>query len=111
MKKLVVIFLAFFILGFASVCLGQTPYTYTLSFDHDGLNTDSYAVTVDGVRATITPTCAVVGTTRTCSSPLTLTMNTVHSVTVIAVGTFGEASSIPFVCDVPKNPANPKVRK
>lgn len=87
------------------------PASFTLSFEHDGLNTDSYAVSVDGVRTTIVPTCVGAGVARTCSSPLSLVLNTMHTVVVYAVGTFGEAGSIPFVCDVPKVPANPKVKK
>jgi hypothetical protein len=100
------------LLLFATSVYAQPPSAiFTLSFEHDGLNTDSYAVTVDGIRTTITPTCVGTGIARTCSSPLTLVLNIVHNVVVVAVGTFGESSSIPFVCDVPKAPVNMKVKK
>lgn len=108
MKK---IYLTFILLLFASVVSAQTSAVFTLSFDHDGLYTDSYAQTIDGVRTVITPTCVVTGNTRTCTNPITLVLNVVHTVTVIAVGTFGESVSIPFVCDVPKAPVNNKVKK
>ena len=106
-----VICLTFILLFLASVASAQTSAIFTLSFDHDGLNTESYAQTVDGVRTVIVPTCVVAGTTRTCSNPITLVLNVVHTVTVIAVGTFGESTSLPFVCDVPKAPVNNKVKK
>ena len=107
MKRIILTVVFLFL---ASVAYAQTG-TFTLSFEHDGLNTDSYAQTIDGVRTVIVPTCVVAGTTRTCSNPITLTLNVVHTVTVIAVGTFGESVSLPFVCDVPKAPVNNKVKK
>lgn len=107
--KRIILALAF--LFIASLSYGQTTKTYSLEFNHDGLNTDGYEVSVDGVRTIIAPTCTGSGDTRLCTSPLTLVINTNHSVSVFAVGTFGEAGSIPFVCAVPKTPANPKVKK
>lgn len=83
--------------------------TFTLEFNHDGLNTSSYDVIVDGVRSLISPTCSGTGDARHCTSPLTLVLNTNHTVSVVAVGDFGEATSIPFVCAVPRAPASPSV--
>jgi hypothetical protein len=42
--------------------LAPVPPTTMLAFDHDGLNTDGYALWVDGVRQTVTTT--LVGTTE-----------------------------------------------
>lgn len=93
------------------ILLQPPTRTYTLQFNHDGVNTDTYDVSVDGVRTTIAPTCSGTGDTRLCTNPITLTLNTRHTVLVYAVGLFGEGVSLPFICDVPKGPANPKVVK
>lgn len=108
MKKLLLVLL---VLGCASVVSAQNTRVFTLQFNHDGLNTDTYFVEIDGTRTIITPACTGTGDTRLCTSPVTLVLNIVHNVKVVASGTFGEASSVPFVCDVPKVPVNNRVTK
>lgn len=88
----------------------QTPRTYTLSFQHDGVNTDSYVVTVDAGIVTVNVTCTGEGAARTCAGPLTMTQNVNHTVVVKAVGPFGEASSVPFVAAPPAAPGVVKIR-
>jgi hypothetical protein len=95
---------------FLALLQPPTSKVFTLEFNHDGLNTSTYEVSVDSVRSLISPTCVGSGDTRLCTSPLTLTLNTNHTVSVYAVGTFGETVSLPFLCAVPKVPANPKVK-
>lgn len=95
---------------FLALLQPPTSKVFTLEFNHDGLNTSTYEVSVDGVHSLISPTCAGSGDTRLCTSPLTLVLNTNHTVLVYAVGTFGEASSLPFLCAAPKGPANLKVK-
>jgi hypothetical protein len=91
----------------------QTPQlrTYTLTFNHDGVGTSEYAMEVDGVRQTITPTCTGEGEARLCTALVQITYNVEHSVKVFAVGDFGEAGSLPFECKLPKIPNNTKVQK
>jgi len=97
---------------FAGVASAQTTRVYTLQFNHDGVNTESYEVVVDGTRTAITPVCTGVADARVCTSPLPLTYGVEHSVNVVAVGLFGEASGpIPFVCTPPKVPNNQKVTR
>ncbi len=78
----------------------QQTRVYTLYWTHDGANTESYAQVVDGVRTTICTvsacTCTGSGAARQCSAPITLTFGVEHSVSVVAVGLFGEAESVPF---------------
>lgn len=109
MKKILFTLAFIFLASFAYA--QPSSYTFTYSFEHDGLNTDSYAVSVDGVRVTITPTCIGTGSARTCSGPLLLVLNVTHTIIFYAVGTFGESGSIPFVSDIPKTPVNLKVKK
>lgn len=83
----------------------QTPgpvHTYTISFEHDGVATDRYAVLVDGVAVNVGITCA--GTPRICSGSLPMTQNVPHLVIVKAIGTFGEMASDPFSAAPPTAP-------
>jgi hypothetical protein len=90
------------------------PRTYTCYWTHDGTNADdSYRILVDGVVAVDSvalSACAVAGTVRTCQSPLTMTTNVNHVVTVQALNIFGEASAPPFAANPPKPPAGVGVK-
>lgn len=81
--------------------------TYTCLWNHDGLNTDSYVVLVDGQPAlTISNDafrCPVAGPPRECRAELPMTTGVVHTVIVKAVNVFGEAPSDPFVTNPPTN--------
>lgn len=85
------------------------PRNYTLSFEHDGVNTTGYEVLVDAVVTPVTVTCNS-ATPRVCSGPLTMTTNVSHTVIVKALGTFGEASSDPFGAAPPTRPGAVVVR-
>jgi hypothetical protein len=90
------------------------PRTYTCYWTHDGTNADdSYRILVDGVatvQSVPLSACTVVNTTRTCTSPLTMTTNVNHVVTVQALNIFGEASAPPFAANPPKPPAGVGVK-
>jgi hypothetical protein len=90
------------------------PRTYTCYWTHDGTNADDrYRILVDGVVAVDTvplSACSVAGTVRSCTSPLTMTTNVNHVVTVQAVNIFGEASAPPFAANPPKSPAGVGVK-
>ena len=109
--KLTACVLAILLLGSISA-QAQSTNSYTLQFNHDGVDTDGYIATVDGVRVPITPTCTGTGAARVCTSPLTLTTSVTHTVNVIAFNVFGEATSdVPFVCKSPGKSTNVKVGK
>lgn len=84
-----------------------SPNTLKLAWDHDGLNTDGYALTVDGVRAVVTPTCAVVNTVRTCEMPFPALTPGDHTLIVSAFNAAGEASADPLLVTVFVKPAKP----
>lgn len=109
--------LALVFLAFWPVLRAQTPgppRTYTCYWTHDGTNADDrYRILVDGVVAVDSvalSACAVAGTVRTCQSPLTMTTNVNHVVTVQALNIFGEASAPPFAANPPKPPAGVGVK-
>lgn len=120
LSRTVSIAAAFFVfawLGFLTVGHAQTPgppRTYTCYWTHDGTNADdSYRILVDGVavvQSVPLSACTVVNTTRTCTSPLTMTTNVNHVVTVMALNIFGEASAPPFAANPPKSPAGVGVK-
>jgi len=116
-RRLIWSLVAGLILAFYVVTPAQTPgppHTYTCYWTHDGTNADdSYRILVDSVATVATvplSACTVVNTTRSCTSPLTMTTNVSHVVTVQAVNIFGEATSPPFAADPPKSPAGVGVR-
>lgn len=116
-KTLALVFVVAVALGFFAVVGAQTPgppRTYTCYWTHDGANADdSYRILVDGVAAVASvplSACTVVNTTRSCTSPLTMTTNVSHVVTVQALNIFGEASAPPFAADPPKSPAGVGVK-
>ena len=90
------------------------PRTYKCYWTHEGTNADdNYRILVDGVVAVDTvplSACTVVNTTRSCTSPLTMTTNVDHVVTVQALNIFGEASAPPFAANPPKSPAGVGVK-
>lgn len=70
--------------------------TYTCQWTHDGAGTDGYVILVDGSSVATVATCAGVGAERTCTSPVAMTTNVAHVVTVRAENVFGSADSLPF---------------
>jgi hypothetical protein len=118
MRRVLVVsvFLLAVLLGFGLSLTAQPgpPKTYTCQWDHDGVGTDSYAIVVDGVVATTMLNSAAIcpaATPRVCSSPLTMTTNVAHVVTVKALNAFGEATSDPFSAAPPgARPASVVIR-
>jgi hypothetical protein len=85
--------------------LAQNQHTYTFSFYHDGINTDSYTIIVDGTAVPTTVTCTGTGATRLCSTPLTLTMDVAHTIIYQAVNIMGvKAALSPFTAAPPSTP-------
>jgi hypothetical protein len=83
-----------------------TPATTKLAFDHDGVNTDGYRLKIDAAAAVaITPTCAVVGSVRSCDIPFPALTPGAHTLIVIAWNIAGEAQSDPFAVNVIVVPA------
>lgn len=116
-QTLALVFVVAVALGFFAVVGAQTPgppRTYTCYWTHDGTNADdSYRILVDGVAAVATvplSACTVAGAVRSCTSPLTMTTNVSHVVSVQALNIFGEASAPPFAADPPKPPAGVGVK-
>lgn len=90
-------------------------HTYTCQWTHDGVNTDTYEILVDGVQATTmlntVATCPA-ATPRVCTSPLPMTTNVAHTVIVQASNAFGSASSDPFAAAPPgSRPASVTIKK
>lgn len=81
-----------------------TPPTIKLGWDHDGINTDGYKLSIDGTVTVITPTC-VAGTPRTCEIPFPALTPGNHTILVIAFNAAGEAASDPFLVTVFVQPA------
>lgn len=90
--------------GWTAMVQAQSQKTYTFSWYHDGVGTDSYAVTVDGGTPLSVPMTACTGTgaTRLCSADVTLTTSVDHTVIVQAVNIFGVNASDPFAAGPPK---------
>jgi hypothetical protein len=99
------------LVGFAIV-YAQGNKTYTLEFDHSGVNTTGYAVIVDNGTPVplVSPTCTGTGASRHCVSTVTMTTGVNHSVTVSATGPFGTLVSDPFVSSPPDKPAGVVVK-
>lgn len=79
------------------------PRTYTCSWSHDGVQTDTYTIWVDGAQSVSVPVTNCTGTAPalSCSSPLTMTTNVAHTVIVKAENAFGWADSSPFISGPP----------
>ena len=104
MRKMIWAVVLAALVGF-TVVHAQSSVTYTLQWNHDGVNTNSYSVQVDtGTPVPLTYTCTGAGATRACNSTVTMTTSVSHNVIVIAVGTFGSASSAPFTAAPPTSP-------
>lgn len=105
------IFLGF---GLSSTAQPGPLKTYTCQWTHDGVGTDTYSILVDGAVATTMQNSAAVcpaATPRVCSSPLEMTTNVPHVVTVRAENLFGSASSDPFSAAPPgSRPAGVVIR-
>lgn len=89
------------------------PRTYTCSWTHDGAQTDSYAIWVDGAQAVsvLVTNCTGTAPSLSCSSPLTMTTNVTHTVIVRAENAFGFAESSPFTSGPPgSRPAGVVIR-
>ena len=86
-----------------------------LAWDHDGINTAGYALTVDGTRTDLllTPVCAVVSAVRSCEIPFPALTPGEHVLIVSAYNVAGESASDPFpvvVMVVPGKPVNIKIK-
>lgn len=90
--------------GWTAMVQAQSQKTYTFSWYHDGVGTDSYTVTVDAGTPLSVPmtACAGTGATRLCSADVTLTTSVDHTVIVQAVNIFGANASDPFAAGPPK---------
>jgi hypothetical protein len=99
-KTLTLLILVALALGVGyTATFAQTNYTYTCSWQQDGVNTDAYTILVDGTAAVtgITATaCTGTGAARICTSPLTMTQNVLHTVVIRSIGTFGQVDSDPL---------------
>lgn len=113
MKRLLLIALALAAMGVWLVVPAgaQTQGAFTCYWLHNGLNTDSYAIVIDGVSSAAVATCAGTGETRTCTAPITLALNATHTLTVKAIGLMGESASLPFTIGPPEAPSGAGVRK
>lgn len=104
-KRTVVLAVAVaFLLGFGWTAMVQAraDKVVTLSFYHDGLYTDGYVVTVDGITVPFTATCVGTGDTRLCSGSITLTTGVQHSIVVQATNVLGTNDSAPFPAGPPR---------
>lgn len=92
--------------GWTAALQAQAQKTYTFSWNHDGVGTDSYNVIVDGGTPLSVPMTACTGTVgdpaRLCSAQLTLVVNVDHNVVIEAVNIFGVKASDPFSAAPPK---------
>jgi hypothetical protein len=96
-NTLIVILVAVALLWIVPIMAQPGPVkTYTCTWSHDGAGTDGYVVLVDGVAVPTVATCAGAGAERTCTSPVAMTTNVPHLVTVRAENIFGSADSSPF---------------
>jgi hypothetical protein len=84
-----------------------TPPATLLSWDHDGVNTDGYALAVDGVRSVVTATCAVVASVRSCTVPFPALTPGQHTLIVSAYNVAGESAADPFLVNVVVKPLKP----
>lgn len=114
--KLLVVALALCVLPVAAQTPvpSPTPPTTTLWWDHDGVNTSGYALTVDGVRAVVDATCSVREGVRQCIIPFPALTPGNHVLIVSAFNDAGEALSDPFPVIVfvqPAKPTNIKIGK
>jgi hypothetical protein len=116
MKTLLAVFaLVFIVAGLSVVPTAQPgpPRTYTCLWTHDpaGGVADEFQMWVDGALSVTVPPTACTGTpVLACQSPLTMTTQVNHLVTVKAVNIFGEATSIPFTAAPPGRPAGVTIR-
>jgi hypothetical protein len=90
--------------GWTSAVQAQSQKTFTFSWYHDGVGTDSYNIVVDGGAPLSVPmtACTGTGSTRLCSASVTLTTNVDHTVLIKAVNIFGTNDSDPFPAGPPK---------
>jgi hypothetical protein len=111
----VVLFAVTLVLAVTPLAQPGPVHTYTVLWDHDGVQTDSYSILVDGVVATTmlnTPAICPAATPRVCSSPLDMTTNVAHVVLIRAENAFGYGQSDPFSAAPPTvRPVNVKIRK
>jgi hypothetical protein len=90
-----------------------SPNTAKLAWDHDGVNTDGYALAIDGTRAVVQATCAVVATVRSCEMPFPALTPGDHVLIVSAFNAAGEAAADPFRVTVfvaPTKPTNTRIK-
>lgn len=101
LATLVLFVLAF---GWTALIQAQSQKTYTFSWYHDGVGTDSYNVIVDAGTPLVVPmtACSGTGATRLCSASVVLTTNVSHAVVIEAVNIFGVNDSDPFPAGPPK---------
>jgi hypothetical protein len=81
------------------------PASTRIAFDHDGVNTDRYVLTVDGVDKDLGKLAPVAGTTY--ETPFPSTTPGAHVLTVCAVNVAGRACSSPFPISVVVTPNAP----
>ena len=100
----------------ASVASAQvpspTPPNFRLAWDHDGINTDGYSLSIDGARTLITPVCT--GTApRICEIPFPALTPGTHAIVIGAFNEAGEAVSAPAlslsVFVKPSDPTNVRI--
>jgi hypothetical protein len=107
-KRLLLIALLLLVPALASAQVPfPTPPTVKIGWDHDGVNTDGYALFVDGTRTVIVATCTGTGAARTCDTPFPAMTPGVHVLKVAAFNAAGEAESAPLTVTVFVKPGDP----
>lgn len=110
MTRVCVVLAVLFVLvaGTASAQVpSPTPPTVKIGFDHDGVNTDGYALIVDSVRTVTVATCAGTGAARTCTMPFPAMTPGTHAVQVEAFNAAGVGISTPLSVVVFVKPGDP----
>ena len=92
--------------GWTAAIQAQAQKTFVFFWTHDGVQTDSYLVTIDAGTPIMVPTTACTGVmpTRICTVEAPLTMNMQHTVLVQAVNIYGVVDADPFRPGPPNKP-------
>ena len=110
MKRIVIstVVLVVLVAGIASAQVpSPTPPTVKIGFEHDGVNTDGYALIVDSVRTVTVATCTGTGAARTCTTPFPAMTPGLHSLQVEAFNAAGVGISTPLSVTVFVKPTDP----
>lgn len=84
-----------------------TPANVKIGWDHDGFNTDGYALIVDGVRSVIVATCTGTAPVLVCTTPFPAMTPGTHTLQVEAFNAAGAGISTPLSVTVFVKPGDP----